>query len=124
MTENEWTTCPACGEKTLVKLKTVHTDWNRAEKIFICALCGAELGKPGKTDSADSANDHQRLDRLASLLGGGEIERPTLAPGDEHGHFCRNCVHFIAHPFKAMCSLHRRETDPGAECDRFTAPEK
>ena len=121
--ENEWTTCPACGEKTVVKLKTEHLDWSRTRKFFACAMCGAELGTPDDT-SAAAAPDSSRRDALAALLGGGGIERPTLAPGEAHGHFCRNCRHFVAHPFKSMCSLRRRETDPGSDCDRFAAAEE
>ena len=99
MREGESIVCPRCGERSIVKSKNKMDGFSLVGKVLVCALCGAELGKPVE-DGSEKKNS--TADRLAALLG--ESAPPEakadLTPGDGYGRFCRNCVYFIEHPFK------------------------
>ncbi len=92
-------------------------------KVLVCALCGAELGKPVE---GGSEKKNSTADRLAALLG--ESAPPEakadLTPGDGYGRFCRNCVYFIEHPFKTLCGVDGHAADPMGECPRFKKKEE
>ncbi len=115
--------CPHCGERTVVKSRKKMDGFTVVGEVFVCALCGAELGKPEEAGAA--APDHAASGRLAALLGDVSVEaKADLTPGEEYGRFCRNCVRFIEHPFKTLCGLDGRAVDPMGECPRFRKKEK
>lgn len=113
--------CPFCHEESFAKKKNLTDGWKITGTIEVCALCGAELKKsdPGaekKDDSGASRN------RLAALLGGDFSEKVELT-GTFDRKFCRNCQHFLVHPFKSVCALTDKEADPMGECPQFAAKE-
>ena len=116
MKANDRICCPFCGENTVVKEKRSFADWKLSAPELVCALCGKKLGDVQEEESS-SASDARN--RLSALLGGGEPENISLAPAKEHRNWCRNCVHFTAHPFKSLCARTRQETDPMGECAFF-----
>ena len=85
--------CPHCGEKTIVKTKNRMDGFAIVGSCLVCALCGAELG------GAD------------------------LTPDADYGCFCRNCIHFIEHPFRTLCGRDGRTADPMGECGHFKRKE-
>ena len=119
--------CPACGKGSVVKTATKMDGWRPAGRFLVCALCGHQLAavsegvpaKPGREDAARRA--------AAQLLGDdGEDEvRKRMREGlqAEKSRFCKDCGHFHRHPFKTMCLLHERETDPMGDCASFEARE-
>ena len=123
MREGESIVCPRCGERSIVKSKNKMDGFSLVGKVLVCALCGAELGKPvdGGAEKKNST-----ADRLAALLG--ESAPPEakadLTPGDGYGRFCRNCVYFIEHPFKTLCGVDGHAADPMGECPRFKKKEE
>lgn len=123
MREGESIVCPRCGERSIVKSKNKMDGFSLVGKVLVCALCGAELGKPVE-DGSEKKNS--TADRLAALLG--ESAPPEakadLTPGDGYGRFCRNCVYFIEHPFKTLCGVDGHAADPMGECPRFKKKEE
>ena len=120
MKAGERITCPHCGENTIVKLKPKMDGWTRVGDVLSCAFCGAELGTPEK--NAPSAS--KKSSALAALLGEELSAAPSLAPGEGHKRFCRNCKNLIEHPFLLRCARDGREVDPGGCCEHFTLEEK
>ena len=107
--------CPACRERSVAKLKKVLDGWQVTGTSLVCALCGAEVGKPGCDDSADSG----ARNKLAVLLGETGDAKMSIDPGEDHRKGCRNCVHLLEHPFKLLCALTQQQVDPMFECGSF-----
>lgn len=123
MRPGESVDCPRCGERTVVKSKKKMDGFTVVGELLVCALCGAELGTPEEAKSA--APDCAASNRLAALLGDVSVEaKADLTPDEGYGRFCRNCLHFIEHPFKTLCGLHGAAADPMGECPRFQKKEK
>ncbi|WP_303056259.1 hypothetical protein [Victivallis vadensis] len=119
MIQGETITCPHCGEKSVVKSKAKMEGWTKVGTVLVCALCGAELGTPDEKSAEDAGR--KKLGSLAALLGEGAEAAPKadLTPDENYGRFCRNCVHFIEHPFRVLCGLDGHEIDPMGECGKF-----
>lgn len=114
--------CPRCGERSIVKSKNKMEGFTLIGKVLVCALCGAELGNPADGSAEKTPSNSGRL---AALLG--ESAPPgakaDLTPDEGYGRFCRNCVHFIEHPFKTLCGIDGHAADPMGECPRFKKKE-
>ena len=111
--------CPHCGEESFAKKKKLTENWKVTGEIEVCALCGKEwkTASSGSSSCTDEKVKASR-NRLAALLGGEEIREFRLS-GSADRRFCRNCQYFMQHPFKTVCALSDRETDPMGECERF-----
>ena len=122
MREGESIVCPRCGERSIVKSKNKMDGFTMIGKVLVCALCGAELGKPAESGAEKK---HATADRLAALLGESAAPeaKADLTPDEGYGRFCRNCVHFIEHPFKTLCGVDGHAADPMGECPRFKKKE-
>jgi hypothetical protein len=60
------------------------------------------------------------LDALASLLGADAgAEAPGVDLGESDGRFCKNCRHFLRHPFQSRCLFHDRDVEPMNDCEDF-----
>ena len=114
--------CPHCGEESLVKRKVLTEGFRKTGEALVCALCGAVVGEPATPAAEAKAAADERGRKLAALLGGDEREKVTLA-ADPESRFCRDCRHFIAHPFRSRCGLTGETADPMADCDAFAARE-
>ena len=110
--------CPHCGEHTIVKTRVLVENWQTSGEIPICMLCGGKLGDAvdGDAGSAPNAADSRRL---SALLGEIPAAPPRLDAAGGESRFCRDCRHFIVHPFLSRCEKHRREADPMADCPQF-----
>ncbi len=111
--------CPHCNERTIVKSKKRMDGFTVCGESFVCALCGAELGVP-EPEGTFAKPEPLVTDKLAALLGEVALEeRADLAPDEAYGRFCRNCGHFIEHPFRTLCGLNGKAADPMGDCARF-----
>lgn len=112
--------CPHCGEESFARKKNLTENWKIIGQVEVCALCGKELPRSsaGEKDSSVSGGPSAAKSRLASLLGGDFTEKVTLG-GTADRNFCRNCRHFLVHPFKSVCALTDLEADPMGECGSF-----
>ena len=109
--------CPHCGEESFAKKKVLRDGWNVTGEVMVCALCGREW--PAAAPKPGAGADDARKRRLSALLGGEEPGEVRLA-GAADRKFCRNCRHFIVHPFRSVCARTDREADPMGECGEFT----
>ena len=117
--EKDHLQCPACGENTIAKRKVKMDGFRPCGEVLVCMLCGAELGTPEA--EATEIKPKRASSALEALLGGGdEPETSTLAP-EQNSHFCRDCRHFVAHPFESRCERFGRAADPMADCPHFEA---
>jgi hypothetical protein len=116
--------CVSCGRDSVVHKKAVLLDW-QVRYDLVCGLCGAQLLEgytEGKTP--DSAPTSGKSEKLAQFL---QVEaeatsRPVDLLGEEavnEREFCRDCRHYIHHPFLSRCSLWHKEIGPMESCERF-----
>jgi len=119
MKKGDRVSCPVCGESTIVKVLPVMDGWTRKRNGFFCALCGAKLGDAAQDSAPANAASHEERDKLAALLD--LTEKDTAKPQLEHekNHFCRDCRHFVIHPFFSHCTLDAEKTDPMGDCVNF-----
>jgi hypothetical protein len=120
MKPGDKTTCPECGEETFSKLKPVLDGWTKIGNILICGLCEHKLcDYEPETMELHSAQPNAKTSALADLLGGVKIEKPVITVSDEERQFCRDCQHFVVHPFLSRCDLHDKNVNPMDDCAEF-----
>jgi hypothetical protein len=98
--------------------------WTPLGKTAVCALCNAEL--PPAADDGQAEHDSSptpradAADRFASFLGAERTNRgnaaETLGITDDARSFCKDCRHFLKHPFIDKCLFHQRPTNPMDDC--------
>lgn len=126
--------CPACRSDSIVKKIREMDGWNFVRESLACAFCGAVLGSASSAadDGASAADAHGRAARrLAALLGDDDLESSRKwraqaqaalagnADGRSDAPFCRDCRHYIKHPFLSRCLLTDRAVEPMQDCARF-----
>lgn len=110
--------CPHCSEPTVAREKNILSGWKVTGTVLVCPLCGGELGTPEKPGGNSSRA--AGAEKLAALLG--EVDTGPefhLEKTEEYGRFCRNCRHFIIHPFQSRCGRTGQDADPMGECGQF-----
>ena len=100
------------------------------EVVISDAGSAEELGKAcGKYLTLESPllreRDPETRMAMAALLGEGAAPEAgaDLTPDADYGRFCRNCIHFIEHPFRTLCGRDGRTADPMGECGHFKRKE-
>ena len=96
--------------------------WKKTGEVLKCAACSALVEEIHEnTDEQQSKSaETQKKSALMALLG--EDAKPEVHSIEkEETRFCRDCRHFIAHPFLARCGLNGEPADPMADCPEFTA---
>ncbi|NOY74594.1 MAG: hypothetical protein GXP32_02240 [Kiritimatiellaeota bacterium] len=116
--------CPHCGKDSFASKKTLMDGWTKLGDILVCAVCGAKLADldgDGNRDAGKDGGDggSRPTSSLAAALGVDEVERPTLDAAEDERRFCRDCKHYISHPFMDRCSLLDKKVAPMDDCDRF-----
>ena len=112
--------CEACSQESIVKKRTKMDGWKNVGEEYVCALCGTALGDVEAEVDAENvaARGKERLASLADMLG-----EPVAPAGPvleaEEGRFCRDCKHFLRHPFVSRCLLFDRGTEPMKDCEEF-----
>lgn len=119
--------CTHCGNDSIAKKENVMEGWRCVGTRLVCALCGAPLAaedvsSAGTSALSDaSASAKRSLDGAASFLGTSLEElAPKLDLGESDGRFCKNCEHFLRHPFQSRCLLHDRDVEPMEDCSDFS----
>ncbi len=117
--------CPHCNEDSYVRLKKELADWTVTE-VLVCAFCNKVLQE--ETEPAGSGVDceckqsEQASDRLQAFWGESEKSpKPRLDVGTAEKQFCRDCRHYLFHPFLSRCNLHKRPVEPMHDCANFEA---
>ena len=119
MQANEKIICPVCGEPSMSKLKTKLDGFRKVGEILVCMLCNAELGSVDSPDAAGDAQNDKKLHDLGMLLGAAPVARARLTAADDEKRFCKDCVHFLAHPFVDRCELDNRPVEGMDDCEHF-----
>lgn len=120
MRANEKIICPVCREASMAKLRTRHEGFAPVGEELVCMLCGAVLGAP--EESGRNAAEEKRLRDLSLLLGAAPAAPARLAAASTEQRFCKDCVHFLAHPFVSRCALDQHAIeDAMGDCPRYAA---
>lgn len=120
MQPNEKIICPFCHEASIVKVKTKLDGFTTVGQVLTCMLCNAELGTVDDEKNDNTAGpDSQKLQDLGMLLGAAPAARARLAAADDEKRFCKDCAHFLKHPFVDRCDLDNHPVDPMDDCEKF-----
>ena len=119
MQPNEKITCPFCKEPSMAKIKNKLDGFTKVGEVLVCILCGAELGPVESSDNAEVTRNDQKLHDLGMLLGAAPAARARLAAADDEKRFCKDCVHFLKHPFVDRCELDNHPVEAMSDCGNF-----
>jgi protein-arginine kinase activator protein McsA len=110
--------CPHCGHDSVAKVQRVMDGWTVVEERIVCALCQEPLptDAPPTEDTTDASMS--RLNALEDLLGQTSESMKSIDAEDD-AHFCKDCIHFLRHPFLSRCLFHDRPTEPMDDCADF-----
>lgn len=111
--------CPFCNEDSFAVKGTEMDGWILKGEILKCSFCGKKLADIVKTTETDNLTiPNIKLDKLASFLGTEKVIHKTIeSDGDKA--FCKDCKHYIKHPFLNRCGFHTKEVDPMNDCSDF-----
>ena len=118
MQPNDKIICPVCKEESMAKLRNKMDGFTAVGKVLVCMLCGAELEAYKAPESAAGGNE-KRLEQLGMLLGAAPSATVRLAAADEEKRFCKDCKHFLKHPFVDRCDIDNKPVDPMGDCGNF-----
>ena len=118
MLPNEKIICPACKEESMAKLKNKMDGFTTVGKVLVCMLCGAELEEYKASETAAGGKE-KKLEQLGMLLGAAPSATVRLAAADEEKRFCKDCKHFLKHPFVDRCEIDNKPVDPMDDCEKF-----
>lgn len=115
--------CPTCQEDSVVKARKILDGWSAVDEELVFALCGKPVVPDGESSgnegvsSGASKTDRDSLDsRIASLFGDDADDGLRETP-----RFCRDCAHYLRHPFVSRCLLHDRPVEPMQDCPDYSA---
>lgn len=111
--------CTFCHEDSVVKARKVLDGWSTVGEEFVCALCGAavvseeeSLDEPDVSVAASECDSDTADSRVAALFDGDGLCGSR--------HFCRDCVHYLKHPFVSRCLLHDKPVEPMQDCPDYS----
>lgn len=135
--------CQRCKSDSVVQVLRDIQGFRILSEKAVCAFCKAEivdavLVKPTernsdvteRTPSAVVSDNASALSSLLQLDSDDGLEKPSLsnilsdtsASADDGSRaFCRDCYHYLHHPFLSRCSLHDRTVEPMDDCPSFRA---
>ncbi len=111
--------CPHCGQSSFLKKESVMDGWTKKGEILACAACSVKIADLELEKDFLSQKTENSVSVLADLLGAEEVVKPELSAAEDEKHFCRDCGHFISHPFMDRCSLHEKDVNPMDDCQDF-----
>ncbi len=99
MEEKKFFICPACKERSFVKLKKEFDGFKVIGKKKTCALCGYEF----------------KAEEEINYL----VEKPLFANDGGPQNFCRDCQSYVQHPWTQKCTRHDKEVTALDSCEQF-----
>lgn len=103
MEEKKFFICPACKERSFIKIKKDFDGFKAIAKKKTCALCSYEF----------------KEDEEVSFL----EEKPLFDDMDKEKNSCRDCQHYIENPYTQRCMLHKKEVTAFDDCSDFVKQE-
>jgi len=120
MQPNEKIICPACGEPSMAKLQVKMDGFRKTGEVLVCMLCNAELTEVNTAEQqSDAARNDQKLHDLGMLLGAVPVATARLTAADDEKRFCKDCKHFLKHPFVDRCDLDNHPVEAMDDCSNF-----
>ena len=118
MKQGEEIQCPYCGKKTFVIKKTLMKEWINMGEIFACSVCDAKIAD---IEEQKKDNDNKPFDKseLSDFLGIEAETKKEFIVSEEEKQFCRDCKHYIEHPFLSRCSLFDKKVSPMDDCPKW-----
>ena len=111
------TTCPHCGEMTIVKQVTEMDGWTRKGEILTCALCGKKIADV--QPEAEQTEKNDKLSALSALLGGETFEKPSVSLNQSDRRFCKDCKFAVRNAFVIRCELSGNVVEAMDDCGKF-----
>lgn len=90
--------CPKCGEKSFIKTENIYEGFKVIGTKKTCGLCGYEIRDEDEVEF---------------------IEEPVLFSDESGKNFCRDCIHYVVHPWTQKCTLHNKEVTALDSCREF-----
>jgi len=124
--------CPHCGRESVVVVQGQFDGWKKVGEVFVCGLCEKPLGPVNDGNQSTAASEQEgegEAQRARALLGLGEeaANAQQSSPAnlldldlqESSAHFCRDCRHYLIHPFISRCLLHDTPVEPMGDCSEF-----
>ncbi len=115
--------CPHCGKDCFLVKKTLMDGWTKLGDILACSSCSAKIADL-EDEKAKAADSSKQFSNLENLLSEKKKEGPKIESTEDEKHFCRDCMHFISHPFLTRCGLHKKNVEPMEDCDKYARKPK
>jgi len=106
--------CSACGADTFIRREPVYEGFKKTGERLFCVSCGHEY-------AAEAEVPYQTVAKPAIFTEADRSQRVDLFLGDEKGHNCRHCRHYVVNPFVQRCGLHQIEVQATDLCGDFQA---
>ncbi len=110
--------CPHCGKDCFLVKKTLMDGWKKTGDILACSCCSEKIADM-EDEKAKSVDTSRKFSALENLLSEKKKEGPKIESSDDEKHFCRDCMHFVSHPFLSRCELHKKNVEPMEDCPSF-----
>ena len=110
--------CPHCGNDAFAVKKTLMDGWTNLGEVIACSACEKKLADLDNEATAPDKNSTAKS-ALADLLGIEEEKKKELKVSEEEKQFCRDCAHYVQHPFLTRCSLFEKDVNPMDDCKEF-----
>ncbi len=123
MLPDEKIVCPFCKETSIAKLKNQMDGFRKTGEVLVCMLCNAELAPVTAQKDTASAQIDSKMQDLGLLLGAAPVATARLTAATDEKRFCKDCRHFLAHPFVDRCDMDNHPVEAMDDCEHF-APRK
>jgi len=118
MKHGEEVQCPHCGREVFVIKKTLMDGWTNLGEVLACSACDAKLADI-EDPKLFGVKENPAKSALSNLLGVEEEKKKEFQVSDEEKQFCRDCNHYIEHPFLTRCSLFDKKVSPMDDCPKW-----
>ncbi len=110
--------CPHCGKECFLVKKAMMDGWTKVGDILSCSCCSAKIAEL-EDEKAKTSDINSKFSSLENLLSEKKKEGPKIESTEDEKHFCRDCIHFVAHPFLSRCELRKKNVNPMDDCVEF-----
>jgi len=126
MKQGDELVCPKCGQNSFLVKKTKMNGWEKAGEYLACSACLCqieEIKEAPLVDTAGNTSHAKDIDKLKSFLDTDDdnVGYKSILDSDKNAQksFCRDCKHFVSHPFMDRCGLHKKDVNPMDDCKDF-----
>lgn len=118
MKQGDEIVCPHCKKDSFWVKTNLMDGWTFKGEILICSLCKQKIADIKKNNVKNAPESGEKLNNFAAFLGEEQTHKQIIEDSEEKP-FCRDCKHYISHPFMNRCQLHAKEVNPMNDCRDF-----